>query len=136
MDSATQLNPLPFTELPGAQLFGFGRWQITSDEYFEKIDHLSDPYTKFSDEDGKALCAFLGASLFCDDSDDSEGVAYYDDMPAADDFFFACAIKTAISSLDSASRGRMYSLALASASSRFLQLRDFFLRLPSILIPG
>ena len=43
---------------------GNGRWQITSEEYFEKIDHLFDPYTDFSDEDGKALGAFLGASLF------------------------------------------------------------------------
>ena len=53
-----------YYELLGSELFGFGRWQISTDEYFEKINHLFDPYTNFSDEDGKALGTFLGASLF------------------------------------------------------------------------
>ena len=53
-----------YYELIGSELFGFGKWEITSEEYFEKINHLFDPYTSFSDADGKALGAFLAASLF------------------------------------------------------------------------
>jgi hypothetical protein len=53
-----------FYELIGSELLGYGKWEISNEEYFEKIDHLFDPYADFSDEDGKALGAFLGASLF------------------------------------------------------------------------
>ncbi|MEI6422892.1 MAG: hypothetical protein WCP55_11790, partial [Lentisphaerota bacterium] len=53
-----------YYELLGSELLGYGRWQITSEEYFEKINHLFDPYTDFSEDDGKALGTFLGASLF------------------------------------------------------------------------
>ena len=53
-----------FYELIDSELLGFGRWQMTSEEYFEKIGHIFDPYMNFTEDDGKALCAFLGAALF------------------------------------------------------------------------
>ncbi len=53
-----------YYELLGSELLGYGRWQITREEYWEKINHLFDPYMNFTEDDGRALGAFLGASMF------------------------------------------------------------------------
>jgi len=53
-----------FYELIGSELFGYGKWQMTAEEYFERMDHLFDPYMNFTDEDGRALGAFIAGALF------------------------------------------------------------------------
>ncbi len=53
-----------FYELIGSELLGFGRWQLTTEEYFDKIGHIFDPYMNFTEDDGKALGVFLSGALF------------------------------------------------------------------------
>lgn len=53
-----------YYELLGSELLGFGRWQITSDEYLDKINHMFDPFMNFTEDDAWALGAFLSGALF------------------------------------------------------------------------
>ncbi|MFZ2653717.1 MAG: hypothetical protein WAX69_02265 [Victivallales bacterium] len=51
-------------EITDAPLFAYGKGLMTADEYFKHMDRLFDPFMNFTDEDGRTLGAFIGASMF------------------------------------------------------------------------